>query len=215
MSEIVTITSITANTPVDVYYCNSMSASCVFVSTVSVFPYTFEVPPPYDEQNIVIKIIDDQGCIDGEIIPITPTPTPSFTPTNTQTPTQTVTKTPTNTQTPTQTVTNTTTNTQTPTQTPTVSVTPAIASHAIGQSTYINSTDCCTDTITLQNYYTYINQANSIPVLGAKIYQTAVGTTLYNIFNGNNRFIKMGFGSSYYAVQINTNGDIINFVLCS
>jgi hypothetical protein len=215
MSEIVTISSITANTPVNVYYCNSMSASCVFVSAVSVFPYTFEVPPPYDEKNIVIKIIDAQGCIDGEIVPITPTPTPRITPTNTQTPTQTVTKTPTNTQTPTQTVTKTTTNTPTPTQTPTVSTTPAIASHAIGQSTYTNSTDCCTDTITLQNYYTYINQANSTPVLGAKIYQTAVGVTLYNIFNGNNRFIKMGFGSSYYAVQINTNGDIINFVLCS
>ena len=201
MSEIVTISSITANTPVDIYYCDSMSASCVFVSAVSVFPYTFEVPPPYDEQNIVIKIIDDQGCIDGEIIPITPTPTPRITPTNTQTPTQTMTNTP--------------TNTQTPTQTPTVSVTPAIASHAIGQSTYTNSTNCCTDTITLQNYYTYISEANSTPVLGAKIYQTAVGTTLYNIFNGNNRFLKMGFGSSYYAVQINTNGDIINFVLCS
>ena len=69
MSELVTITSVTANTPVDIYYCDSMSGSCVFVSTVSAFPFQFTVPPPYDESNIVIKIIDDQGCIDGEIIP--------------------------------------------------------------------------------------------------------------------------------------------------
>lgn len=214
MSEIVTITHVTANTPVDIYYCDSMSASCVFVSAVSVFPYTFEVPPPYDEQNIVIKIIDDQLCIYGEIIPITPTPTPSFTPTNTQTPTQTITQTPTQTVTMTTTPTITSTMTRTPTQTPTVSVTPAIASHAIGQSQYTNSTNCCTDTMTLQNYYTYISQANSTPVVGAKVYQTAVGITLYNPYNGNNRYIKMQFGSSYYAVQINTIGDIIDFVIC-
>jgi len=214
MSELVTITYVTANTPVDIYYCDSMSASCVYVSTVSVFPYTFEVPPPYDEENIVIKIIDDQGCIDGEIIPITPTPTPSFTPTNTITPTQTITTTPTQTVTMTNTPTITSTSTQTPTQTPTVSLTPAIATHAIGQSVYINSTNCCTDTITLQTYYTYINEANSTPVVGAKVYQTAVGITLYNLYNGNNRYIKMQFGSSYYAVQINTIGEIIDFVLC-
>jgi hypothetical protein len=214
MSEIVTITHVTANTPVDIYYCDSMSASCVFVSAVSVFPYTFEVPPPYDEQNIVIKIIDDQLCIYGEIIPITPTPTPSFTPTNTQTPTQTITQTPTQTVTMTNTPTITSTMTRTPTQTPTVSVTPSIASHAIGQSQYTNSTNCCTDTMTLQNYYTYISQANSTPVVGATVYQTAVGTTLYNPYNGNNGYIKMQFGSSYYAVQINTIGNIIDFVIC-
>jgi len=215
MSELVTITYVTANTPVDIYYCDSMSASCVFVSTVSVFPYTFEVPSPYDEENIVIKIIDDQGCIDGEIIPITPTPTPSFTPTNTITPTQTVTNTPTNTQTPTQTITNTPTNTQTQTNTPTVSVTSAIASHEIGQSTYTNSGNCCSDTITLQNYYTYISEANSIPVIGATVYQTAVGITLYNPYNGQNKFILMKWGNLYYAVQISASGLIVSFILCS
>ena len=92
MSQQVTITSVTANTPVEIYYCNSMSASCVYVSTVSVFPYTFDVPPPYDEENIVIKIVDTQSCEDGYVIPITPTPTPTIT--ATQTPTQTPTTTP-------------------------------------------------------------------------------------------------------------------------
>jgi hypothetical protein len=56
MSQIVEITSVTANTPVDIYYCNSFSASCVFVSTVSIFPYEFEVPSPYSETNFIIKM---------------------------------------------------------------------------------------------------------------------------------------------------------------
>lgn len=214
MSEIVTITSVTANTPVDIYYCNSMSGSCVFVATVSTFPYVFEVPSPYDEQNIVIKIIDNEGCVDGEVIPITPTPTPNNTPTYTQTPTQSMTNTPTVTQTVTNTPSFTSSPTQTQTLTPTPSVTPVIVSHLIGQSNYDNSTSCCTDTMTVQNYYTYISEANSIPVLNAKVYQTAVGTTLYNPYNGNNRFIKMKFGNSFYSVRINTVGEIINFIIC-
>jgi hypothetical protein len=72
MSQRVTITSVTANTPVDIYYCDSFSANCVYVSTVSVFPFFFDVPPPYDNSNIVIKIEDVNGCIDGETILITP-----------------------------------------------------------------------------------------------------------------------------------------------
>ena len=79
MSQQVTITSVTVNTPVEIYYCNSFSASCVYEATVSVFPYTFQVPSPYDYQDIVIKIIDTQGCQIGEFIYITPTPTPTIT----------------------------------------------------------------------------------------------------------------------------------------
>jgi outer membrane protein TolC len=64
MSQQVTITSVTANTPVEIFYCDSFSANCVYVSTVSVFPYTFSVPPPYDDSNIVIK---DTIVSNGEI----------------------------------------------------------------------------------------------------------------------------------------------------
>jgi len=215
VSQQVTITSVTANTPVEVYYCNSFSASCVYVATVSTFPYIFDVPPPYDETNIVIKIEDVNGCIDGDIVYITPTPTPSFTPTQTLTPTQTASQTPTLTKTPTQTPTQTVTQTCTPTFTPTPSLTPAVATHAIGQNIYNTSGNTCNDIITLQNYYTYLSEANSVPVVGAKVYQTLVGIVLYNVYNGNNRWIKMGFGSDYYAVQINTVGEIIDFVVCS
>ena len=62
MSVLFTISNVTANMPVDIYYCDSLSASCVFVTSTSVFPYQFTVPPPYDENNFVVKIIDSQTC---------------------------------------------------------------------------------------------------------------------------------------------------------
>ena len=135
--------------------------------------------------------------------------------TQTLTPTQTASQTPTLTQTPTQTPTNTTTQTCTPTFTPTPSLTPAIAKHAIGQNAYNTSGSTCNDTMTLENYYTYISEANSVPVIGVTVYETLAGVVLYNVYNGQNKWIKMGFGSDYYAVQINTVGEIIDFVVCS
>ena len=214
MSQEVTISSVTANTPVDIYYCDSMSASCVYVATVATFPYTFDVLDPYDNGDFVIKIVDTQGCEIGHIIEVTPTPTPTNT--VTPTPTQTVTPTITSTITPTPSVTptNTITPTITPTITSTPTATPVIAYHAIGNNLSISSANTCSDTVTIVNYYTYLSQANLVPVNGAIVYQTNVGGTLYNPFNGNNRYLKMGFGSDYYIVQINGSGTIIDFVIC-
>ena len=214
MSQQVTITSVTANTPVDIYYCDSTSGSCVFVSTVAVFPYTFDVPDPYDEADIVIKIEDVNGCIDGDIIYITPTPTSSVTPTVTQTPTNTPSTTQTPTVTPTITQTPTTTITTTPTNTPTPSTTPVFSLHLIGQNTFPSSANTCSDTLTFTNYYTYINEANLVPVVGVKIYQTAFGGSLFNPYNGNNRFTKFTFGGNNYAVQVDTSGNIVSYVAC-
>jgi hypothetical protein len=214
MSQQVTITSVTANTPVEIYYCNSFSASCVYVSTVSVFPYTFTVPSPYSESTIVIKIEDVNGCIDGDIISITPTPTSSVTPTLTQTPTVT----PTNTKTPSITVTMTPTQTTTPTTTstitPTPSTTPAFSLHQRGQNTFATSDQVCNDTYTFLYYYTYLNEADTMPVIGVKIYQTAFGGTLFNPYNGGNNYTKFTFGGNNYAVQVNSSGTIISFAAC-
>ena len=204
MSQSVTITSVTANTPVDIYYCDSFSANCVFVSTVSVFPYQFDVPAPYNEMDFVIKIIDTQGCNIGDMVFITPTPTSSVTPTITQTPTGTPTQTPTQTGTPTQTP----TNTATPTQTP------SVATHFIGQNPFTTSGGVCNDIVTILPYYTYLSESNNIPVVGATIYQTLVNGVLYNPFNGNGNFYKMSFGPYYYGVQINVNGEIVSFGIC-
>jgi hypothetical protein len=214
MSQQVTITSVTANTPVEIYYCDSFSADCVYVSTVSVFPYTFTVPSPYSESTIVIKIEDVNGCIDGDIISITPTPTSSVTPTLTQTPTVT----PTNTKTPsittTMTPTQTTTQTTTPTITPTPSTTPAFSLHQRGQNTFATSDQVCNDTYTFLYYFTYLNEADTMPVIGVKIYQTAFGGTLFNPYNGGNNYTKFTFGGNDYGVQVDTTGTIIDFVTC-
>lgn len=214
MSQQVTINSVTANTPVEIFYCNSSSGDCVSVATVSVFPYTFTVPPPYDETDIVIKIEDNNNCIDGEIIYITPTPTSSVTPSVTKTPTNTATPSQTRTSTPTLTPTQTKTPTTTPTFTPTPSVTPAFSLHLVGQNTFSTSANTCNDTLTLVNYYTYINEADTTPVIGVKIYQTAFGGVLFNPYNGNNRFTKFTFGGNNYAVQVDSDGVIMSFVAC-
>jgi hypothetical protein len=214
MPQSVTILSVTANTPVEIYYCDSVSGSCVYEATVSVFPFTFDVPPPYDQTDVVIKIVDTQGCEIGHYVYITPTPTPSITPSPTYTPTQSPTETATPTVTPTNTITPTTTITTTPTETPTPSVTPVAALHPIGQSTFVSSANTCSDTITVTNYYTYIAEANLTPVLNATVYTTLTNGSLYNPYNGNNRYIKMGWGGTYYAVQINTVGQIIDFISC-
>jgi hypothetical protein len=214
MSQQVTITSVTANTPVEIYYCDSTSGSCVYVSTVSVFPFTFDVPPPYNEQNIVIKIVDTQSCEDGFVIPITPTPTltqtstapitPSITPTNTSTPAITISSTPTNTPTP----------TYTPTFTPSPTATPVVVAHPIGYNVWASSATTCSDSMTLTNYYTYIAQANLVPVVNAVVYQTVSNGVLYNIYNGGDRYIKMGWGSDFYVVKINAQGEIVEYEIC-
>ena len=214
MSQLVTITSVTANTPVDIYYCDSMSENCVYVSTVSTFPYTFEVFPPYNTENINLKIIDSQNCEVIETILISPTPTPTNTKTPTPTPSITPSITPTNTITPTITPTNTTTPTVTPTITSTPTPTPVVSSHAVGSNLSVSSANTCNDTVTIVNYYTYISEANLTPVNGAIVYQTNVSGTLFNPFNGNDRYIKMGFGGNFYVIQINSVGVILNYSIC-
>jgi len=214
MSQEVTITSVSANTPVDIYYCDSTSGSCVYVSATTIFPFSFTVPDPYDYGDFVIKIIDSQSCEIGYTIILTPTPTPSITATITPTITPTNTITPTRTVTPTITPTKTVTPTITPTKTVTPTATPMAAYHAIGDVLSVSSANTCTDTVTIVNYYTYINQANSIPVIGVTVYQTLFNGVLYNPFNGEDKYIKMVFGGSDYIVQINSSGAIIDFVVC-
>jgi hypothetical protein len=214
MSQEITITSVTANTPVEIYYCDSIGDNCVYVATVSVFPYTFNVPPPYDNQDIIVKIIDTQSCVNELIIPISPTPTPSVTSTPTNTPSYTPTNTITPTKTSTQTPTKTSTPTNTATNTPTQTTTPVISIHPIGNIVSTVSANTCASTITLTNYYTYIAQANLIPVVNAIVYQTVVNGTLYNPYNGNYQYIKMGWGNDYYIVKIGFSGEIIEFQLC-
>ena len=153
MSQEVTITSVTANTPVEIYYCDSTGGSCVYVQTVSTFPYTFNVPSPYDLTDFVIKIVDTQGFVSEYVVYITPTPTPSHTPTQTITPTVTITSTNTPTTTLTITPTITVTSTVSPTITPSPTTTPVLSDHLKGQNSYYSTSGtCCGDVLTSTTY---------------------------------------------------------------
>jgi hypothetical protein len=214
MSQEIIITSVTANTPVDIYYCDSTSGSCIYQATVSTFPYTFYVSAPYTNGNILIKIVDTQGCEYGEFVLITPTPTPTLTATPTVTPSVSPTNTPTNTSTPTVTPTITESPTETPTNTPTPTTTPVVSAHFVGQEIFSTSGGSCSDTITINQYYTYISQANLVPVQDAVVYQTNSSGELFNPYNGGSQWILMTFGYDNYSVQINEYGSILDFAVC-
>lgn len=214
MSQSITITTVTANTPVDIYYCDALSANCEFVSSASTFPYTFLVPESASTTDFLIKIIDISGCTIGEFVYITPTPTSSVTPTPTLTPTNTQTQTQTQTQTPSQTATNTQTPTNTPTYTPTPTTTPVIASHLIGKTVFSSSGYTCNDVVSSTEYYTYISEANLTPVVGATLYSVSANGVLYNYVSLLNQYIKIKFGNDFYVVKINPIGQIIEFQIC-
>jgi hypothetical protein len=74
MSVLVTITSFTANTPMDVYYCDSEGDNCVYVASTSNYPYQFNVPSPYSDNTFIVKIIDSQSCEVLKTIPYNPIP---------------------------------------------------------------------------------------------------------------------------------------------
>ena len=130
------LNSITGLTyPYDVYVCDVYGNNCGYISQINTpVPASVEIvlPPPFNMAPAVgIKIITSDGCERFRVIDciyITPTQTPSNTPTPSITPSITPTPniTPTNTTTPTKTPTNTPTRTVTPTPTitPTKTVTP-------------------------------------------------------------------------------------------
>jgi hypothetical protein len=213
MSELVNILAVTANTPVEIYYCDSTSGNPVYVATVSTFPYEFVVPDSYSDENFLVKIIDTQGFEYGEFVNITPTPTPSSTPpvTPTVTPTPAVSTTPT--PTPPVSPTLTITPSITPSITPTITTTPVIYLHAVGQNTFILSGNSCSDELTVQNYYTYLSDGDIDT--GIVVYTATYGGTLYSPYNGGDKFIKMVWGSNTYEVQVDSFGSIISYSLCS
>ena len=214
MSLIVNIESVTGNTPVDIYVCNSGGGSCLYIATVAVFPYQFEVDDTYATTNFIVKIIDTAGCVDEVTILVTPTPTPS----NTSAPTATPTTTPTNTLTPTQTITQTRTPaaslTPTQTGTPTPTPTSLVYAHLIGRFIYADSASACLDTLLATSYYTSYAETPTIPVVGARVYQLTFGGGLFSPVNQNNQWRLMVFNGANYAVQIDASGYITNFIAC-
>lgn len=60
----VSITNITGQSPYDVYICQPTGTNCFYMARTSTVPYSFIIPPPYDQStSYMLKIIDAQNCI--------------------------------------------------------------------------------------------------------------------------------------------------------
>ena len=60
----VTINSLTGTSPYDVYVCDSVLTNCVYIATINLTPYVFDVPTPLDAQTeLCVKVVDTNGCI--------------------------------------------------------------------------------------------------------------------------------------------------------
>lgn len=64
MSLTVSISNITGQSPYDIYICQSAGTNCFYMTRTSTVPYSFIIPPPYDQStSYMLKIIDAQNCI--------------------------------------------------------------------------------------------------------------------------------------------------------
>lgn len=63
----VTINSVTSGTsPYDIWVCDvcGPSGTCQYISTTSVIPFSFVLPPVFETYiSYVVKIIDSNGCV--------------------------------------------------------------------------------------------------------------------------------------------------------
>lgn len=63
MSKQITINNITGSTPFDIYVCDEPITLCIYIDTVSVFPYSFMVPLVWETlTSFNVKVIDDNNC---------------------------------------------------------------------------------------------------------------------------------------------------------
>lgn len=60
----ITINNVTGSTPCKIYICDNPITMCVYISTISSFPYNFFVPSAIDGQtNYNLKIVDNNNCV--------------------------------------------------------------------------------------------------------------------------------------------------------
>lgn len=58
-----TIDNITGVTPYNIYVCDSDIENCFWIATVASIPYSFIIPPPYENMpTFCLKIVDGNGC---------------------------------------------------------------------------------------------------------------------------------------------------------
>jgi hypothetical protein len=69
----VTISSITGQSPYDIYICQTGGTSCFYMTTISSVPYIFDIPAPYNtSEAYMLKVIDNNGCVISGISNVIP-----------------------------------------------------------------------------------------------------------------------------------------------
>ena len=64
MSLLVTINSITGQSPYNIYICQPDGSGCFYIDNTTTLPFDFTIPYPYDNLNqYMIKIIDNNDCV--------------------------------------------------------------------------------------------------------------------------------------------------------
>jgi hypothetical protein len=204
MATTISVTSITAIPPIDIYVGDAYGSFVYYSSSTSTGNFIINVPPPYDTLSLLgVKIVDAQGSVGIQNeIPPSQTPTPSITSTNTPTPTNTRTQTPTPTNTSTKTPTPSVTSTKTPTPTNTRTQTPTPT---------INATSVITHEYTTINELTNRPQTyyidNGFTLSDApKIYSDIKGQTSPN--NGQNILTKIDNNQLFIRQVISTDGQL-------
>jgi hypothetical protein len=178
---LVTIDSLGGIPPYVISVCDVFQYSCQTVTTIYDYippSVSFNIPSPYSSApKVLIKIVDSTGCIfTQEYMCVTPTPTPSITPTNTPT----ISLTPSNTPTPSITPSFTPTPSITPSITPTQTVTP---SHTPTNTVTPTVTNTPTPSTTSESPYAYlfIEPYSGSSSIGS--YMNSLGSSFYGFTN--------------------------------
>ena len=67
----ITINNITGASPYDVYICDNPITICIYITTTSSIPYSFNVPPILESQNnFTVKVVDNNDCVITQIISV-------------------------------------------------------------------------------------------------------------------------------------------------
>ena len=65
----VTINSLSGASPYDIYLCDDPITICVYIDTITLAPYNFEVPSILsDQDNFTLKMVDNNGCETNQIL---------------------------------------------------------------------------------------------------------------------------------------------------
>lgn len=192
----ISITSINGIPPFNIYVCDIYQYTCISAATTNelITTYvTFELPSIFNmAPEFIIKVIDSNNCVFTQIYNqcVTPTQTPTVTPSS-QTPTPTPTITPSS-QTPTPTPTNSPTPSITPTNTPTPSITSSITpTSSVTPSITPTRTSTVTPTVTstptpspeTARAYLFIEPTSGSSAIGQYMFNNG-STNFYGFTNG-------------------------------